>query len=245
MYSIQGDRVYNAWDEWVYNIVYEQLDDVLPMHEPVARLLPTVSHSLVPPPANPEVRNDALYCTNCGQDLTYKNGNFCTGCGAKVQRNGLGVIRLSVVASGLHKPVNGPGRRPRLSLAIASVATVIMIGIVVLLIASRGGNSGTLGGLASTDELNIVGNWVFDRVVNDQGGRSFTQRLVFNEDGTGVRIGNPALGPGSHPFNWRIVEEGRMYVTGSGVFDFEISRNEFRMIFDRARNFYAVFIRAD
>jgi len=98
--------------------------------------------------------------------------------------------------------------------------------------------------LVGCGEASVVGNWEFDRVVNDRQDRAFTQRLEFYEDGTGARFGIPILvGRGPFPFSWNIGADGLMYMTGSGRFEFEVTRNEFRMIFDRATNNYAVYRR--
>ncbi|MCL1844665.1 MAG: DUF6273 domain-containing protein [Defluviitaleaceae bacterium] len=94
-------------------------------------------------------------------------------------------------------------------------------------------------------EISIVGTWEFNRVVNDHGNRSFTPQLDFFADGTGARVGNPALPPGSNLFNWHIVSPERMYMTGSGEFDFEVSGDTFRMIFDRNANNYVVYVRTN
>ena len=91
---------------------------------------------------------------------------------------------------------------------------------------------------ALTPEALIVGTWQLDRVVNNQGGRLFSQRLNFFADGTGTCQGLPS-------FNWRIEGAGRIYLTGAGIVDFEIDGDTIRFIYDHRTNFSAIYVRVD
>jgi len=115
----------------------------------------------------------------------------------------------------------------------------LILAVLLLLVMSA------LVGCDAGGNPSVVGNWELDRVENEQPGRAFTQRLEFYEDGSGARLRNPILGEGPFPFSWSIIEEGLMYMAGSGIFEFEIIGNEFRMFFDRDEDFYAVYVRVD
>ena len=84
----------------------------------------------------------------------------------------------------------------------------------------------------------IIGTWQLDRVVNNQGGRMFSQRLTFFADGTGTRQGLPS-------FNWRLKGDGRIFLTGAGIVDFEIDGDTIRFIYDQRTNFSAIYVRVN